>query len=104
MACFNQRLIIGETKNKYRYVLTNGLPIISSNRSFNWDVLDESNSVMVDPTSIDEIASAIQELRDDVEKRERLSKGSLERAKSLTIEKRAEAIIGFMRSRAKLCK
>jgi glycosyltransferase involved in cell wall biosynthesis len=76
-----------------------GLPIISSNRSFNWDVLNDSNSIMIDPTNVDEIAGAIQRLRDDEETRAMLSKGSLEKAKSLTIEKRAEAIIGFMNSR-----
>lgn len=73
-----------------------GLPIISSNRSFNWDVLDDSNSIMVDPYDIKQIADAIVELRDNPEKRERLSKGSLETAKYLTIEQRAKSILTFI--------
>lgn len=76
-----------------------GLPVISSNRSFNWDVLDDSNSIMIDPESIDEIASAIVTLRDNVKMREDLASGSIEKAKSLTIEKRAKTIIDFMLSK-----
>lgn len=73
-----------------------GLPVISSNRSFNWDVLDETNSIMVDPDNVDDIASAIKELRDNKSLRETLSKGALKKAEKLTIENRARAIIEFM--------
>lgn len=79
--------------------LSCGLPVISSNLPFNWDVLDDSNSIMVDPMSIDEIADAIKRLRDEPSLCERLSKGALEKAKSLTIDKRAEAIIDYMQSK-----
>jgi glycosyltransferase involved in cell wall biosynthesis len=76
-----------------------GLPIISSNLSFNWDVLDESNSILVDPTNIVEIAQAIKTLRDDEKKRDALSEGALKRAESLTMECRANAIIGFIKNK-----
>lgn len=76
-----------------------GLPIISSNLSFNWDVLDESNSIMIDPNNVDEIASAIKKLRDNKELREQLAEGALKKAESLTIEKRANAIIDFIKSK-----
>lgn len=76
-----------------------GLPIISSNRPFNWDVLNAKNSIMVDPENVKEIAEAIQKLRDDEEVRNRLADGSLEMAKNLTIEKRAQGIISFIQSR-----
>lgn len=76
-----------------------GLPVISSNLPFNWDVLDESNSIMVDPNNIDEIADAIQRLRDNVVLREKLSTGALRKAESLTIEQRAKAIIEFIESK-----
>lgn len=75
-----------------------GLPIISSNRPFNWDVLNDSNSIMIDPENIDEIAEAIRALRDDKHLRERLSIGALAKAQELTIDKRAEHIIAFMKS------
>ena len=73
-----------------------GLPIVSSNLSFNWDVLDESNSIMIDPMDVDEIKKAIELLRDDESLRARLSDGALEKAKSLTIDQRAKRIIEFI--------
>lgn len=76
-----------------------GLPIISSNMPFNWDVLNDSNSIMVNPNDIDEIAAAIITLRDDKKKRLILATGSLETAKTLSIETRANGIVAFMESR-----
>lgn len=76
-----------------------GLPIISSNRPFNWDVLNDTNSIMIDPENVQEIAIAIKELRDNPEKRNALSDGALETAKNLTIEQRAESILNFIKER-----
>ena len=73
-----------------------GLPIISSNLPFNWDVLNESNSIMVDPMSVAEIRNAIIKLRDDKTLRDNMSIASLEAARDLTIEHRAEKIINFI--------
>ena len=76
-----------------------GLPIVSSNLPFNWDVLDESNSIMVNPCNIDEIAGAIEKLRDDKILRVRLSQGALKRAEGLAIDQRAVKIIDFIKDR-----
>lgn len=73
-----------------------GLPIVSANRSFNDDILDDTNSIRVDPTDVDAIANAIRMLKNDAELRARLAAGSLEKAKSLTLEARAERILQFM--------
>lgn len=73
-----------------------GLPIVSSNRSFNDDILDESCSIRIDPTNINEIADAIQLLYEDQNLRERLANGSLKKAESLRIDIRAQNIIKFM--------
>lgn len=73
-----------------------GLPIVSSNLSFNDDILDESNSLRIDPKDVTAVADAIRQLKDNTELRERLAAGSLEKAKGLTLEKRAENIIKFM--------
>lgn len=73
-----------------------GLPVVSSNLPFNWDVLDETNSILVDPNNVKEIADAIQSLRDDEDKRKVLSKGALKKAESLTIDQRAESILKFI--------
>jgi glycosyltransferase involved in cell wall biosynthesis len=73
-----------------------GLPVISSNLPFNWDVLDENNSIMIDPNSVEEIASAIKELKNNPEKCENMSKYAVKTADGLTIRKRAERIIEFI--------
>lgn len=78
-----------------------GLPIISSNLPFNWDILDESNSIMVDPHNIDEIAKAIKQLRDNQEMRNRLSESALKKATGLTIDQRAERILKFIEMKIK---
>ena len=78
-----------------------GLPVINSNLPFNWDVLDESNSIMVDPNSIDELADAIRAMRDDSSKRTLLAEGALKKAESLSIDKRAKSIMDFIESRVK---
>lgn len=76
-----------------------GLPVISSNQPFNWDVLDESNSIMVDPNNVDEIAEAIKTLKDNPAKRAELAEGALKKAELLTIDQRAERILDFIESK-----
>lgn len=73
-----------------------GLPVISSNLPFNSDVMNESNSIKVDPYDIDEISNAIKSLLKDPERRKLLSEGALETARSLTIFNRAERILKFI--------
>ena len=73
-----------------------GLPIISSNLPFNWDVLDNTNSIMVDPESVESISNAIKTLFDNRSKLFIMSKNALEKAKSLTIEERCKKIIDYM--------
>lgn len=67
-----------------------GLPIISSNLPFNDDILDSSNALLVNPESVDDIASAIKQLMDNSDLRQKLAEGSKEKAKSLRIEFRAK--------------
>ena len=73
-----------------------GLPIISSNKSFNWDILDESNSLLIDPLNENEIFEAIKTLKVNKNQRMKLSQGALNKAKSLRIEERAKNILCFM--------
>lgn len=76
-----------------------GLPVISSDLPFNYDVLDDTNSIMVDPNDVDEIANAITTLRDDKELRSRLSVGALRKAENLTIGYRAKTILSFIENK-----
>ena len=75
-----------------------GLPVISSNLSFNWDILDNTNSILIDPNDVDEIANAIKLLKDNTLMRDSLSKGALEAASLLTLHNRAKNIEHFINS------
>ena len=73
-----------------------GLPVISSNRSFNWDMLDESCSILIDPEKQDEITEAIKALKDNPERRNKLAGGSKKRAKMLSLDGRVDRILEFL--------
>lgn len=73
-----------------------GLPIISSDLPFNYDVLNEENSILIDPNNVDQIADAIGLLVNDVALRNRLSEGALSTASSLTINTRVGKIYDFI--------
>ena len=76
-----------------------GLPVVSSNLPFNWDVLDDSNSIMVNPDKVEEIAAAIDKLYNNKALCEKLSEGALTKSDSLSLSKRARAILSFIESR-----
>ncbi len=76
-----------------------GLPIISSDLSFNDDILDGTCSVRIDPNKIDEIAAAIKLLHDNKNLRLKLADGALKKSKDLHICARAEKIIDFINSK-----
>lgn len=75
-----------------------GIPVVSSNRSFNKEILDDTNSILINPLSEDEIYEAIKLLKENPGKREELSFGCLERAKELTLDRRVDKILQFIQS------
>lgn len=78
-----------------------GLPIISSDRAFNDDILDERCSIRIDPTSIEAISNAINELKSNSNLLRTLSMGALRKADALKIESRANNILAFMDSKSR---
>lgn len=80
-----------------------GLPIISSNLAFNDDILDATNSIRIDPMSIDEITAAIRMLKDDAQKRKEMASASIALAANLTIDKRASRIVSFIEESRNIC-
>ena len=76
-----------------------GLPVLSADKEFNWDVLDKSNSILFDPMDIGQIATSIKTIYEDSNLREQLSKGALLRASSLTLDTRADKILSFIKDR-----
>lgn len=73
-----------------------GLPVISSDRPFNDDVMTAENSIRIEPTDIDDIAQAMERIYRDKELRERLVQGALDTALGLQIENRVKKIMAFM--------
>lgn len=75
-----------------------GVPIISSDLDFNYDVLNKSNSILVDPDNVHAIADAINLLYTDDMTRRNLSEQSFLSSDELGIESRAKKIISLMKS------
>lgn len=73
-----------------------GLPVVSSDKSFNYDILNEKNAILIDPMNEKEIAGAINKLYNEEDLRKRLSQGAVEEAKMLTIQSRAEKILNYI--------
>lgn len=73
-----------------------GLPIISSNLDFNNEILNDKNSIRIDPENITEIANAILKLKDDKELRNSMVEESLKIAKNLNIDIRSQKVLDFI--------
>lgn len=76
-----------------------GLPIISSDCDFNDGLLDDENSIRINPLDIIALSDAIVRLRDDEEIRHYMGGRSLQRAKSLSIVDRCSSIMRFITSK-----
>lgn len=79
-----------------------GCPIISSDRPFNYDICDETNSILVDPDSVNDIRNAIKKVFDNPDLKGRLSHGSEIKAQALTLDERARNILDFMRCKSEI--
>jgi glycosyltransferase involved in cell wall biosynthesis len=75
-----------------------GLPIISSDLEFNDDILNDLNSIRIDPNNIEQLAESIKFLKENPKKRAIMSSESLKIAASLDLKGRAEKIIDYMQS------
>lgn len=73
-----------------------GLPIISSDLPFNYDILDKSNSILVDPKNVDQIAQAIRKIKENPELAKKMSENSLKKASYLNLNNRAKKIVNFI--------
>lgn len=76
-----------------------GLPIISSNMDFNWDILDSNNSVLIDPEDISSIRDAINFLQKHPIECNNMANASYDKSKNFLINQRAIEIINFISSR-----
>lgn len=76
-----------------------GLPVVSSNREFNYDMLSDDNALLVEPESIQDIRSAIIKLMNSPELRSSLSERSIETVKHSSIVERCNNIINWMETK-----
>jgi glycosyltransferase involved in cell wall biosynthesis len=79
--------------------LSCGLPVVTSDLSFNRAVVDEDCAILVDPSDPAAIGQAIGRLVDDAELRSRMAASSLSRAEAFQLGDRAARMIDFFRSR-----
>lgn len=73
-----------------------GLPVISSDGAFNDDILDENNSIRINPNDVDAIAAAIKKIKEDEILRNNMAEYTLSRHTEYSIEGRAKRIIDFI--------
>lgn len=73
-----------------------GLPVISSDREFNYDILDKECAILIDPLNIEEISNAILYLKNHPGVMKKMSLAALEKAKNLEINNRAAKIMNFI--------
>lgn len=78
-----------------------GLPIISSNKDFNYDVLNSANSILIDPLNENDIANAIKKLKEDETLRTKMSESAIKSAESLDFNKRVDKILHILKNSIK---
>lgn len=73
-----------------------GLPIISSALPFNDEILNDKNSIRLNPLNIDEISNAITFLKNNKDQRLKMGNESLVLARDLEVNNRANKILNFI--------
>ena len=73
-----------------------GVPVDSSNLPFNFDILDDSCSILVDPMDEEQIYNAIKKIKDNPSYLRQLHEGCIEKSKTLSLEYRVDRIQEFI--------
>lgn len=73
-----------------------GVPVVSSDLPFNYDILDESCSILVNPMDEEQIYQAILKIKDNKSFMSELHEGCKKKSKILSIEYRVDRILEFM--------
>lgn len=79
--------------------LSCGTPVISSNRPFNADILNQNNSILINPEDVNEIASAIRLIKESKELYCKLKKYSMAHSSEYSISLRANKVYNFILSK-----
>lgn len=70
-----------------------GLPVITSDKPFNREFLDNECALLIDPENIEDISQAIIMLKDNELLRKKLTDNGKKRAEGLSLEKRVKTIL-----------
>lgn len=73
-----------------------GLPVISSNRPFNDDILNNCNSIKINPTDNHDILTAILKMKNDKKFYQQLKRNVVSSAANYSIIERARLILAFI--------
>ncbi len=73
-----------------------GLPIVTSKGCHMDDIVDDQVAIRVDPSNVGEIRAAIEALKDDPERRRRMSEACLKKARRFDINERARRVTAWM--------
>jgi glycosyltransferase involved in cell wall biosynthesis len=73
-----------------------GIPVISSNRPFNDDILNDDNSIVVDPERADEVAAAINKMKNDKMFYAKKKKYTVQNSNQYSIVERAKKVAAFI--------
>lgn len=76
-----------------------GVPVISSNRPFNNDLLNENNSIVVNPESVEEVANAIVTMKNNKELYAKKKLFTVANSNNYSIITRAQKVKAFIRER-----
>ncbi|MDB3938261.1 glycosyltransferase [Flavobacteriaceae bacterium] len=76
-----------------------GLPIISSSLSFNDDILNEINSIRINPYDVNELAKSIKYLKNSPDLIQKMGLESLKISSKLSVNFRAKMIIEFINNK-----
>ena len=80
--------------------MASGTPIVSSDLPSIREILNESNSILVEPDNPEALAAGIERALNDKELAEKISKRAFADAQNHTWEKRAKRILAFIAGRA----
>ena len=76
-----------------------GLPIVTSNGHYMDDIVDDEVAIRLDPTDVGAIRDAILVLKNDPERRKKMSEACLQKAKKFDINERAKRVTAWMEER-----
>ena len=75
-----------------------GLPIVSSDLPFNRAIVDEEVALLVDPSDVAALRSAVSTLIDDPDRRAAMSKAALGRSQHFRLADRAQRMLAYLRT------